>query len=316
MRRRTFLLGLAGLAAAACSGRASEPAVQLRVRTPDPSPAAAFYEPTPTPTPIPPPELVLSSTESSQAGAILVSVTGGVVRGTLRFLERQYALIQGARSLYTFVGIGILDPPGTHPLRVEVVLPNGSTGTLEAAIAVAPTEWEVDYVEFTPDQVATYLDPAVVRAEEARLAEVYAAETPRKLWDGPWLLPVDGPVTTHFGQQRSVNGGPPSGHHSGVDIGAPEGTPVVASNGGRVALAEPLAVRGNMVILDHGGGVLSGYGHLSGFAVSAGQAVSAGDLIGYVGNTGLSTGAHLHWEMSVHGILVDALRWVDGRNGF
>jgi murein DD-endopeptidase MepM/ murein hydrolase activator NlpD len=83
-----------------------------------------------------------------------------------------------------------------------------------------------------------------------------------------------------------------------------------------VVLAEPLAVRGNMVIIDHGGGVFSGYGHLSGFAVSAGQGVNGGDVIGYVGNTGLSTGAHLHWEMSVHGILVDALRWVDGRNGF
>lgn len=316
MRRRTFLLGLAGLAAAACSGRAAEPGVQVRVRTPDPSPAAAFAEPTPTPTPIPPPELVLSSTETGQAGALLVSVTGGIARGTVRFLERQYELIQGARSLYTFVGVGILDPPGVHPLRVEFALPNGTTGTMEEAVTVSPTVWEVDYVEFTPDQVATYLDPAVVRAEEARLTEVYARETPEKLWDGPWLLPVDGPVTTQFGQQRSVNGGPPSGHHSGVDIGAPEGTPVLATNSGRVVVAEPLAVRGNMVIVDHGGGVLSGYGHLSTFAVVPGQAVRAGEVLGAVGNTGLSTGAHLHWELSVHGILVDGLRWVDGRNAF
>lgn len=315
MRRRTLLLGLAGLAAAACSGRAAGPAVQLRARTPEPTTAAAFYEPTPTATPIPPPELLLSTTETSQAGAILVSVTG-VVGGKVLFLGRRYGLIQGARSMYTFVGVGIPDPPGTHPLRVEFALPNNTVGTLEAAVTVAPTTWEVDAVTFTPEQIATYLDPAVVQAEERLLAATYAGETPAKLWDGPWLLPLDGPVTTQFGQQRSVNGGPPSGHHSGVDIGAPEGTPVVATNGGRVILARALTVRGNMVVLDHGGGVFSGYGHLSRFAVEEGQGVSAGEVVGYVGNTGLSTGAHLHWEMAVHGILVDALRWVDGRNGF
>ena len=306
-----------GLAAAACSRRApAAPAVQVRVRTPAPTSTSVFAEPTPTPTPVPPPELVLSTEATSQAGAVLVSVTGGVAAGTASFLNRQYALIQGARSMFTFIGVGIADPPGSHPLTVAVTLPNGSTGILTADILVDATEWTVDYVEFTPDQVATLLDPDVIAAEEALLAEKYSTETPEKLWDGPWLMPTQGAITAHFGEQRSVNGGPPTGHHGGTDIGAEEGAPVIATNSGRVLMAQPLQVRGNMIIIDHGGGVLSGYGHLGGFAVSEGQEVAAGELIGYVGNTGLSTGAHLHWEMAVHGILVDALRWVDGRNGF
>ena len=81
-------------------------------------------------------------------------------------------------------------------------------------------------------------------------------------------------------------------------------------------LAEELAVRGNMVIIDHGGGVFSGYAHLSALHVTAGQTVTGGDVIGLVGTTGLSTGPHLHWEMAVAGVLVDGLRWLDGTQGY
>jgi murein DD-endopeptidase MepM/ murein hydrolase activator NlpD len=62
--------------------------------------------------------------------------------------------------------------------------------------------------------------------------------------------------------------------------------------------------------------VLSGYAHLDSFAVAEGQLVATGEAAGFVGSTGLSTGAHLHWELSVGGVLVDALRFVDGSNGF
>jgi murein DD-endopeptidase MepM/ murein hydrolase activator NlpD len=123
-------------------------------------------------------------------------------------------------------------------------------------------------------------------------------------------------VTTRFGDLRSYNGGPVSGHHSGTDLGADLSTPVVATNSGRVVMARQLRVHGNMVIIDHGGGVYSVYAHLSSFAAAEGQVVSAGDIIGYVGNTGLSTGAHLHWEMSVGGVLVDPMKFSDGSGGF
>ena len=84
----------------------------------------------------------------------------------------------------------------------------------------------------------------------------------------------------------------------------------------KVVLARQMQVRGNMVIIDHGGGLFSGYAHLSAFNVAEGQMVEAGEVIAMSGNTGLSTGAHLHWEMSSGGILLDALRFTDGSNGF
>jgi murein DD-endopeptidase MepM/ murein hydrolase activator NlpD len=79
---------------------------------------------------------------------------------------------------------------------------------------------------------------------------------------------------------------------------------------GVVVLAEPLQVRGNAVIIDHGQGVLTGYWHLSEIFVQPGQVVAPGDLLGLVGNTGLSTGAHLHWEMHIYGMAVDPLQFL------
>jgi murein DD-endopeptidase MepM/ murein hydrolase activator NlpD len=76
-------------------------------------------------------------------------------------------------------------------------------------------------------------------------------------------------------------------------------------------LADELIVRGNAVLIDHGLGVFSGYWHQSDLAVQAGQSVQRGDLIGYVGDTGLVTGAHLHWEMRVGGIAVDPMQWTE-----
>jgi murein DD-endopeptidase MepM/ murein hydrolase activator NlpD len=78
---------------------------------------------------------------------------------------------------------------------------------------------------------------------------------------------------------------------------------------GTVALAEPLQVRGNAVILDHGLGVLTGFWHLSQIDVSPGEQVAKGQVVGLVGNTGLSTGPHLHWEMRVLSVPVDPLQW-------
>ncbi|MCZ7577624.1 MAG: M23 family metallopeptidase [Dehalococcoidia bacterium] len=94
------------------------------------------------------------------------------------------------------------------------------------------------------------------------------------------------------------------------------GTPVTATNSGKVVLARQMKVHGNMVVVDHGGGLYSSYGHLSAIQVAEGDAVEAGQQIGLVGNTGLSTGAHLHWEMASNGILLDAVRFTDGTNGF
>ena len=94
------------------------------------------------------------------------------------------------------------------------------------------------------------------------------------------------------------------------------GTPIRATNRGIVVFAEEGLYRGNLVVIDHGAGVLSSYGHQSALRVTVGDTVERGDVVGLVGSTGLSSGPHLHWEMAVGGVLVDGLRWLDGTQGF
>lgn len=302
-----FVLSVAG-----CSGEGGAATVQFEPTVATPTPVAS---PSPTPTPIPPPELLVSTTSVPQAGAILVSLVGTVTSGSVKFLDRTQPLYPGSQSIYAFVGVAPDDPPGTHQLRVEFELPNGTRGVVTETIEVFAREWTLDEIEI-PEDRSEFLEPGVGELENRLLDEVYSTPTREKRWEHLWLVPTEGAITTQFGEQRAYNGGPPSGHHLGVDIGAEEGAPVVATNSGRVVLVREFALHGNIVVIDHGGGVFSSYSHLSGFAVAEGQDVAAGDLIGYVGNTGLSTGAHLHWEIRVGGVPVDALRFTDGSNGF
>lgn len=300
----------------ACGGGGAAGGVVVQLVTPPgPSPTPTL-PPGVTPTPAVPPELVLSTIEVYQAGAVLVSVTGDVAGGQATFLGRSYPLTRGAQSQYAFVPVAMDAPPGQYPLHVDVRLPNGTRGKLEGTLSVLATEWTVDALEFTGEQAPELLDPAVEAAEQGMLASLYTKVTPEKLWDGPWLQPADGALTARFGEQRTVNGAETAEQHGGTDIGNAEGTPVVAANAGRVVFAGPLTVHGNMVVIDHGGGVYSGYAHLSTIDVAVGQSVPSGGQVGAIGNTGRSTGAHLHWEMAAHGVLLDALRFVDGSNGF
>lgn len=100
---------------------------------------------------------------------------------------------------------------------------------------------------------------------------------------------------------------PSTNAHSGVDLRGERGDPVFAIAGGRIAIAQPMYYEGNYIVIDHGARIFSSYMHLDCFAVKEGQKVNTGELIGHVGNTGLSTGAHLHVSFSIQGVFVDPL---------
>ena len=124
-----------------------------------------------------------------------------------------------------------------------------------------------------------------------------------------FIWPVNGPIASGFGPRvHPIYGS--SRMHTGVDIGASQGTPIKAAGDGVVKMAGWNGGYGNWTLIDHGGGLATGYGHQSRIAVSVGQHVSQGEVIGYVGSTGASTGPHLHWEVRVNGNPVNPLGWV------
>ena len=121
--------------------------------------------------------------------------------------------------------------------------------------------------------------------------------------------PVNGPITSPFGYRNDpVLGG--NRLHAGVDIGVSSGTPIKAAGDGVVVMAGWNGGYGNFTLIDHGGGLATGYGHQSRIGVRVGQHVSTGEVIGNVGSTGASTGPHLHWEVRVNGTPVDPMGWV------
>jgi murein DD-endopeptidase MepM/ murein hydrolase activator NlpD len=98
--------------------------------------------------------------------------------------------------------------------------------------------------------------------------------------------------------------------HEGIDIAVPEGTPVAAAAAGTVIYAGWLGGYGNLVVVDHGGGLSTAYGHNSGFVASVGDQVAQGETISYSGNTGNSSGPHVHFEVRVDGAAVDPLGYL------
>ena len=136
------------------------------------------------------------------------------------------------------------------------------------------------------------------RALEPSFGAVSAADWGSSA-DAPSLWPVEGPITSSFGERQDPFNGE-GAFHKGIDISAELGQPVRAPADGTVLMAGPATGYGREVLIDHGHGIHTLYGHLSGFAVAEGQDVRRGDIIGYVGSEGRSTGPHLHYEIRIH----------------
>jgi murein DD-endopeptidase MepM/ murein hydrolase activator NlpD len=212
---------------------------------------------------------------------------------------------------WALAGVDSLTAPGSYPLALQAVeLESGDRLTMHETFTVSKGNYTA-YNVVVPADRTNLLDPALAQAEREKVNAVFARVSESRQWQGAFAFPLAGDLrtTAPFGQRRSYGGGPVTSYHSGHDYGADAGTPILAPNAGTVALAEPLQVRGNVVILDHGLGVYSAFWHLSHIDVVAGQTVGQGEVVGLVGNTGLSTGPHLHWEMRVLGVPVDPVQW-------
>jgi len=302
------------LLAACADGGASHPSpgVIIHITTPTPVPATprATATPTPSPTPIasptPAPSLQLAGGFPQQGGFLLVRLLNppsGLSKATARFAGGSYPMLPEGDRWYAVIGIGTEFPAGDYALEVAADAILAST-----VVSVGPGEFPQEYLDLPPESSELLGDAAAIEEETRRLDQLYAGFTPQRLWSGAWVMPTEGLITNPFGLWRSINGGPLS-PHTGTDIAAEEGAPVVAAASGRVALAGQLYLRGNSVIIDHGAGVFSGYHHLESVMVTEGQPVTTGDLVGYVGATGLVSGSHLHWEAIVGGVRVDPTLW-------
>jgi len=324
MRRTLVVLTLLALlcwSAVGCKlasslGWLPRPTVTFTI-TPTPLPTAtptATATPTPTLTPTPTAEplrltVSLRPPQVRQGHTLLIELQANraiTVAGV--FDARQLAFAPQPSAAWALVGVPVQAEAGEHPLQVSIVDSKGSNISTTFAVTVLPVEFGAEDIHVPLDRMSL-LNPGVVMADAQVLDQAFSARTPQQYWNGAFLQPVAGPLTSAFGMWRTYNDGR-NGYHTGVDIGSDEGAPVAAANAGKVVLATALQVHGNTVIVDHGWGVFTAYYHLSQTVVSAGQQVAQGETLGLVGNTGLSTGAHLHWDVRVGGVPVNPLEWL------
>ena len=148
-----------------------------------------------------------------------------------------------------------------------------------------------------------------IKKEAAEAKAIYNKTTPRRLWNSPFEIPLQSAITSQYGNARVFNNTLQS-YHSGTDFKAAMGTPITASNSGKVVLVKERYFAGGSVIVDHGEGVYSVYYHLSAFRVKVGDEVRKGDVVGLSGASGRVTGPHLHFGFVVGGISVEPMDFI------
>lgn len=216
------------------------------------------------------------------------------------------SLLPAGDAWEAFLPIPVNIRPGYHTIKLVAESADGTTETADHRVNILRNRFPVQRMTMKRSTLAFY----TYRGVEEEYKAIRAAlrlETPTRLWQGAFDIPCSGKVRTTFGSRRIINR-KESHTHRGVDISAPEGAPVVASNSGTVALArDDFRLHGKTVVIDHGQGLATLYLHLSSISVSEGQAVQKGEAVGTVGHTGASTGPHLHWAFYVQEMSVDPL---------
>lgn len=207
-------------------------------------------------------------------------------------------------------GIHAMLPAGLYPFHLEFKNNLDQNVVIDQLILIQ----QGFYPQDPPLQVdPSTLDESLTKPEDDLIFQVTSPFSTEQLWSGVFNYPVDAPVCikSWFGNRRSYNDQPYNRFHTGVDFGVCANLNIYAPADGKVVFTDSLLTRGNATLIDHGLGVYSGFWHQETILVEVGQFVQAGELIGIIGNTGRSTGPHLHWELLVNSVQVDPLPWLE-----
>jgi murein DD-endopeptidase MepM/ murein hydrolase activator NlpD len=199
--------------------------------------------------------------------------------------------------------IAVADTPGAYEIKF---LAEDGTALASAKLTIRPTKFPTQNVVLAPQIEALHSTPEDIHT----LTDFRNTVSDIKYWEDPLVAPVPGCVLSPFGVKRLHNGKPTREFHAGIDQRSPAGRPVHAVAAGTVKIAQPFAVLGGTVAIDHGQGLETMYLHMEKLLVEPGAQVKKGEVIGYVGATGRANGPHLHWVIDVNGVPVNPQQWV------
>ncbi len=212
------------------------------------------------------------------------------------------------------VGVDLAQPIGPQPFSVTWKKKE-SIGRQEYVIDVISASFGTQDLKLPKAMVD--LDPptlARVEKEQEQQKVIFNKSSDQRLWEDDFIVPTEGKPMGKFGFRRIMNG-QARNPHTGEDISAPLGAPVLASNGGRVILVGDFYFNGQAIFIDHGLGLFSMYFHLSQIAVKEGEVVTKWQTIGSVGQSGRATGPHLHWGVRLNGARVNPFSLIEKKFG-
>lgn len=231
-----------------------------------------------------------------------------LLRASCSWGGRLYSFLPTGESYGLVLPVAASTRPGGHHATVYWKYTEDQGGSERVPVEVRPRRFGVQRLRLSASQEQRYSAPESAR-EYQLIGAALDLVSRERLWRGSFRMPVEGRVSTAFGLQRYVNGRLQY-RHRGMDIAAPQGTPVLAAAAGVVSLAEAsFLVHGQTVVIDHGQGVSTLYLHLSQIEVAPGETVAQGEMIGRVGATGIATGPHLHYAVYAYHQAVDPEFW-------
>jgi murein DD-endopeptidase MepM/ murein hydrolase activator NlpD len=234
-------------------------------------------------------------------GVAIVRLGGGTERPQAWFGARRVAVLRDGKEWVALVGLPLALAPGEHALRVQA---GGGEGM--KPVRVGARHYPTQRIT-VPDQrkvEPTPGDMLRIEREQRRIDAIKALFRDEPEVELAFRAPAQGRLSGNFGLRRIINGLERM-PHAGIDFAVPLGTPVAAAAAGVVVETGDFFFNGNSVYIDHGQGIVTLYCHLERAEVRAGERVAAGQRIGRSGNTGRSSGPHLHWTVLANGAAVD-----------
>ncbi len=264
-----------------------------------------------------PASLNIITKENSPGNILLISVENlngdETIKISTNAVKIENDIYSYKDKMYYMFPIDLYAQPGDYALSALINQGTDKEYSFETTLTVANKNFKTQYLTVSEEMNETNNDNTAIY-EFVQLVKPARTESAKeKLWEGTFIMPVEGRLTTDFAEIRYVNNEPSSSRHSGLDLAAPRGTPVLAPNNGIVTFAmEGLLSPGNTVVIDHGMGLFTSYYHLDTIDVEKGAEVKKGSTIGSVGSTGFSTGPHLHYAVSIYNTYVNPYQTLNG----
>lgn len=265
-------------------------------------------------------------------GAVKVRVKDGY-SAYLQVGEEKYPMYPvGKEEYFTLYPLKVDQDPAT-PIKVIAYDLAGNMAVIPLQTQIKKVQFKIDKITLSEEFIKKVIIPLLGRdmppidafkevnenwrkKDVEHLKSIGSNSTAKKLWEGSFLQLPGSKVISTFGdiryyyyQGREIS----MSRHMGYDFASTKNAPVPASNSGIVVFTGSMGIYGNIVVIDHGFGLMSLYGHLSEIKVKKGQFVKKGDIIANTDSTGLALGDHLHFGIMVHGIEVNPKEWLDSK---